>query len=251
MLRGFVILVSTLLVYTTAVAAELRLFGVGSWFFADQMNDHLRSEELKEIKFAPGWGVDYTFNLAGRFHLGARGMFRRMHLGDGSGAQTIAGDTYYSRLSMESGGPVLRLYLIDGESFRFDVFGGGTYLHADLETSTVAGKRNWQTTNNDYRFGSLAGASMSIGGSSFYLVIEGGYEWFYLTELRRSPNASAGQIDNLDLKGAFATIGFGFRPNFTSNSSSSSSRSPASDSGSRGGGKSFLQRLVDSMFDGK
>ncbi len=189
-------------------AFETRLLAAIHEVEAPELNTFYADQGLKELEKLPGFKIDVTYGLASRLFLGLRvAQYRAQLFEDGA---TPGPERDYSKLIFEYYAPFLRMYLINGENFRFDIFGGAGGARAMAISKKDDLEQRQGIRDDDLRFMQFAGGSFSFGLDRIMLTVEGGYEWARLNSLNYTGNSDP-QLPRIDLNGSYIAVGINSR----------------------------------------
>lgn len=211
MIRTLPLLMLMLVLSKTANAAkefpaQLRLFAGALAADPKDVNEELEANSLKKFDTITMFGGEISRPLAKHFEMGLRYSVRI-----GSQDELVSSELtdYRANLNQEVYSLIARVPIVKSSIVRFDAWGayGGSNTSLKIKTATYEGAvekksdSSWVAAPH-----SMFGASLAIGFSRVYIVIEGGMENNKIKSLKRTGTINS-NIEEIDLSGGFVNIG--------------------------------------------
>lgn len=172
-------------------------------------NDSLQTQGLKKLENVTQLGLEITYPVTDYLSVGARYTKR---LADSEENPADANTDYSSKLDQDSVMLMARVPILKSNVFRMDAFAGigGSNTTLKINSATQVGELTSKAADGwfDSPY-AAAGVSAAVGYKQFYFVFEGGYESNKVSSFKRSGTVNS-SIDELDLSGAYFTIGLMF-----------------------------------------
>ncbi len=186
---------------------QLRLF-IGTLSSSPkQVNTELNAQGIETFGSLSNFGIEGTYQVLPRVNLGVRGEGKWQKVKELASPPVNALNPYYSSIQQSAALLVLRVDVIRTPVFRFDIFGGAGTAATKMDLRSASGDSNYSRTMSSVI--SEAGASIGVGWSNIYFLVEGGTEWNKVNSLSKT-GASSASVNEIDLSGSFVTIGILF-----------------------------------------
>lgn len=183
---------------------QLRLF-IGTLSSSPkQVNSELEAQGIGTFGSLSTFGIEGTYQVFPRVNFGVRGEGKWQKVKELASPPVDALNPYYSSVQQSAALLVLRVDVVRTPVFRFDIFGGAGTAATKMDLRTAAGDSSYSRTMSSMI--SEAGASLGVGWSNIYFVIEGGLEWNKVNSLSKT-GASSTAVTEIDLSGSFVTVG--------------------------------------------
>ena len=206
------IVITCLLIFVQTTQAESstgqgRLFIGSTKIDPKDLNSELESENLKSLDAITQYGVEITFPVTNFLNTGLRYTKKATFADEKDSSSTT---NFESKISQEAMLAVARLLVKKTDSAYFDTFiaVGGTNTDFKINSATQDGeldKKNSFFANPVYS----AGASVAVGFTKVYFVIETGYEYNLVDKLKSSGTVNS-NVDKINLSGGYVTVGLMF-----------------------------------------
>ncbi len=188
--------------------ADARLFAGITTAAPGNLNQEMKAQGLNDFKSIMKYGVEITYPVTSFLNGGLRYTKRYVSTSEIS----PAGANFYGLINQDSVSLIARAPLVNGDAFRFDIFGGvgGTNTSFTIKTATQAGNLDRRDSGDWFStLTTTAGASVGVGHKSFFVYVEGGYESNKVDSFKRSGNIN-GNIQTIDLSGPYVMLGLMF-----------------------------------------
>ena len=172
----------------------------------DQVNNVLRPAGLNTLSGISTYGIEATYEIIPRVNVGVRGEGKWQKVKE-TGAPVNAQNPFYSSLQQSAALGIARVDLVSTPIVKVDVFGGAGTAATSMDIRTAAGDGNYS-----HAMGSVitqAGASVGMGWSNIYFLIEVGQEWNKIGDLGKTGVTASG-LDTIDLSGTYLAVGLIF-----------------------------------------
>jgi hypothetical protein len=167
----------------------------------DDLNALTAGDSVQSLSRVTGFGLEGNFNVARFMKAGLRGGGRWT-----KEESTVATNTNaFLAVQQGWGGAIVRFPILREDLLQFDLFGeaGASVSRIDVSTQSN-GSGTFTKSFNPYE---RAGSSFGLGWSTFFIFVEGGYQWERLEAMSYSGSLT-NSISSIDLSGTYAAAGF-------------------------------------------
>jgi hypothetical protein len=186
---------------------QLRFFIGNQSTSPSQVNDVIVPAGLTKFSSIATYGIEATYAVIPRINLGVRGEGKWQKVKETASPSANPLNPYYASIQQSAALAILRIDLVNTPIVKVDVFGAAGTAATNMDIRTAAGDGNYSRGMSSII--SNAGASLGIGWSNIYFLIEGGNEWNKVGNLTKT-GATSAAIDTIDLSGGFVTVGLIF-----------------------------------------
>jgi hypothetical protein len=186
---------------------QLRLFVGNLTTSPVEVNDELATAGLHKYSSLTTYGLEATYMIVPHLNIGARGEGKWQKVTELATPSSNPQNPYYGSIQQTAALAVVRLDVVTTPVVRLDVFGGAGTAKTSMDIRTSAGDSNYRhpmgTTIGE------AGASVGVGWSNMYFLVEVGHEWNRVDNLSKT-GATSSNVNVIDLSGTYVTVGLLF-----------------------------------------
>ncbi len=193
--------------------AQGRLFFGATKADPKSLNTELSNSGFKSVDLVNRFGVEILFPVIHILDVGLR-YTKTHHTIDES--SLTPNQNYNALIDQDSVIGVARVAVLKKSLLRTDVFigAGGSNTSFKLKNATLDGELSKREASDWFAsIRTMYGISAAIGHKNFYFVVEMGVDQNSINSLKPSGNLNTGltsNVQNVDLSGAYATIGLLF-----------------------------------------